>query len=436
MHQIIIVGGGVGGLELAIRLGRTLGKKGKAQITLVDQTLTHLWKPLLHEVAAGTLDSSREEMDYLTLAQRNGFRFQPGKLTGIDRARKTIQLMGITDAKGKKILPACDVSYDDLIIAVGSEGNDYGIPGAKEHCIFLDSREQADRFHTLLLNLYLRALYQTGLEENPLPVLQVAIVGAGATGVELAAELYNVSIKAKGVTSGQGRHANEMQVSLIEAGPRILPALPEKVARAAERQLKEIGVNVITSARVQSITRDAIHFASGKSIPAHLKVWAAGIKAPEFFQQLEGLEINRLNQLVVRQNLATTRDDAVFAIGDCAHCPQPDTDRPVPPRAQAAHQQAATLAKTLIQKIEGSSAAPVDYLYKDYGSLVSLSESSVGNLMGNLTGNFFIEGRLARVIYLSLYRTHQWVVHGPLRTLVLVLVDLLTRRVKPRLKLH
>ncbi len=434
MHQIVIVGGGVAGLELAIRLGKTAKQTGKADVTLIDQTLTHLWKPLLHEVAAGTLDSSREEMDYLTLAQRNGFRFRPGRLVGLDRTQKTIQLMGMSDTRGKKILPPSNVAYDTLIFAIGSEGNDYGIPGAKEHCIFLDSREQADRFHTLLLNLFLRFLYQSEENQNPLPMLQVAIVGAGATGVELAAELYNVSMKAKGITSKHRPEEKSMNISLVEGGNRILPALPEKVAKAAERQLRAIDVNILTSAKVQSITKDAIHFTSGESIPAHLKVWAAGIKAPDFFKELDSLEVNRLNQLVVQQNLMTTQDENIFAIGDCAHCPQPNSDHPVPPRAQAAHQQAATLAKTIRRRLNGKT--PLNYVYKDYGSLVSLSQSSVGNLMGNLTGNLFIEGWLARLIYVSLYRSHQWVLHGPLRTLTLMVVDLLTRRVKPRMKLH
>jgi NADH dehydrogenase len=136
----------------------------------------------------------------------------------------------------------------------------------------------------------------------------------------------------------------------------------------------------------------------------------------------------------VLQNLSTTRDPDIFAIGDCATCPQPGSDIPVPPRAQSAHQQATVVAKTILRRING--AAPIDYVYKDYGSLVSLSRSFVGNLMGNLTGSHFIEGWLARAIYLSLYRTHQWVLHGSYRTILLMIMDTLARRVKPRLKLH
>lgn len=434
MHQIVIVGGGVGGLELAIRLGRSVGKKGKAAITLIDRGLTHLWKPLLHEVAAGTLDSNFEEIDYLTLGRRNGFRFRPGSMTGLDRARKTVHLAAVIDAKGEQVIADCSVPYDTLVLALGSEGNDYGIPGVKEHCIFLDSRKQADHFHAMLLNLFLRLMYQAEGVGTAIPALRVAIVGAGATGVELSAELHHVADKIKGFGFDHLEQSMPVHITLIEAAPRILPVLPDKLAAAAERQLKAIDVEIVTSGRVQSITEEAILLSSGQRVPAHLKVWAAGIKAPDFFKHLDGLEINRINQIMVRQNLMTTKDENIFALGDCAHCPQPGSDMPIPPRAQSAHQQAAVLSKTLLRRLKGG--GPIDFVYRDYGSLVSLSQSSVGNLMGNLTGNHFIEGWLARFIYLSLYRSHQWVLHGTLRTLALMLVDILRRRIKPRLKLH
>ena len=434
MHQIVIIGGGVGGLELAIRLGRSAGKRGKAAITLIDRSLTHLWKPLLHEVAAGTLDSNFEEIDYLTLGRRNGFRFRPGSMTGLDRARKKVHLAAIADAKGEQVIADCSIPYDTLVLALGSEGNDYGITGVKEHCIFLDSRKQADHFRELLLNLFLRLMYQADSVGTTLPTLRVAIVGAGATGVELSAELHNVADKIKGFGFDHLAQSKTVHITLIEAAPRILPALPEKLAASAERQLKNIDVEIVTSGRVQSVTEEAILLSSGQRVPAHLKVWAAGIKAPEFFKTLDGLETNRINQIRVHQNLMTTQDENIFALGDCAHCPQPGLDVPVPPRSQSAHQQAAVLSKTLLRRLNGG--APVDFLYRDYGSLVSLSQSSVGNLMGNLTGNRFIEGWLARIIYLSLYRSHQWVLHGTLRTLVLMLLDILQRRIRPRLKLH
>lgn len=433
-HRIVIVGGGAGGLELAVRLGRKSRRKPVYTVTLIDKSLTHIWKPLLHEVAAGTLDAGYEADNFLALARHNGFRFRPGTLIGLNRSAKTIQLASVTDSDGTQILPATEVTYDTLVLAVGSESNDFGIPGVKEHCIFLDSRKQADHFQKLLVKRLLALQYILGEENRAARSLQVAIVGAGATGVELAAELHNLARKIKGYGFDSLDAATPINVTLIEAAPRILPALARRVSSAAERLLKKRGIQLLTSSQVQSVTEDAVHLAAGKAIRADLKVWAAGIKAPELLSRLDGLAVNRLNQLNVNPDLSTTTDPDIFALGDCAHCPQPGDKRPVPPRAQAAHQQADLLTGNLISRLAGR---PLDqYVYYDHGSLISLSQSFVGNLMGNLIGSRFIEGYLARFIYLSLYRSHQVTVHGSFRTLLMMMVDGLKRRFKPRMKLH
>ena len=192
MHRIVIVGGGAGGLELAVRLGRTLGRGKRAAVTLIDHNLTHLWKPLLHEVAAGTLDPGVEALDYLDLARRDGFIFRPGRMVGLNRAARQVQLAGLADDHDLPVLAPSVVDYDTLVVAVGSRTHDYGIAGVREHCIFLDDRRQADRFHEMLLNHFLQLQYTADGQDGSGPPLAVAIVGAGATGVELAAELDNI----------------------------------------------------------------------------------------------------------------------------------------------------------------------------------------------------------------------------------------------------
>jgi NADH dehydrogenase len=167
-----------------------------------------------------------------------------------------------------------------------------------------------------------------------------------------------------------------------------------------------------------------------------MTIWAAGIKAPAFLANLGGLETTRSNQLVVEQTLQTTRDPDIFAFGDCAACPQPGSDRPVPPRAQAAHQQADALFDTLRNRLAGKEAVP--FVYNDHGSLINFSRyTTVGNLMGNLSGrSMYVEGKVARLFYVSLYRMHQVALHGPLRTGVIWLMDRISRAMQPRLKLH
>lgn len=429
-HRIVIVGGGAGGLELATRLGKTLGKKGSASITLVDANLTHIWKPLLHEVAAGSLNSSEDELNYVAQAKWNHFQFQLGRMSGLDRETKQIQLSATLDEDGRELLPARTLGYDTLVIAVGSNTNDFGTLGAAQHCLFLDTRKQAERFHQQLLNHYLRA--HAGDQANE--QISVAIVGAGATGVELAAELHHAAheLAAYGLDRIQPK---DMHITLIEAGPRVLPALPERISVPVHKTLEKLGVTVMTNAAVSEVTADELRTSNGDVIQASLKVWAAGIRAPGFLKDIDGLETNRINQLVVRPTLQTTLDDNIFAFGDCAACPQPGSDRNVPPRAQAAHQQASLLAKGLKARLEGKPLPT--YAYRDYGSLVSLSRfSAVGNLMGNLTGSVMLEGWLARMFYVSLYRMHQMALYGTFRTLMLMLGSRIGRGTEPRLKLH
>ncbi|HEX5055395.1 MAG TPA: NAD(P)/FAD-dependent oxidoreductase [Gammaproteobacteria bacterium] len=431
--RIVVIGGGAGGLELVSRLGRTLGRQGRARITLVDGQLTHLWKPLLHEVAAGTLDSQQDDLDYIALARWRNFEFLLGRFDGLDRRNRQVHIAETRDENGKVIIPPRNIPYDLLVIAVGSVTNDFGTPGVREHCMFLDSREQADVFQRRLLENYMRAQTQT----EPLRdgQLNVAIVGAGATGVELAAELHHVTRQMVAYGFDRIVPEKDVTISIFEAGQRILPALHKRIAKGAAEQLQKLNVQIHTGARIARATAEGLYSQDGIFFPAEMKVWAAGIKAPDFLKDIGGLETNRLNQLVVRPTLQTTRDENIFAFGDCASCPLPDNTRPAPPTAQAAHQQASLLVKSLARRLEGKPLP--DFVYRDHGSLVSLSEySAIGNLMGNLLGDIRLEGWIARRVYRALYRQHQRALYGPLRTFLVSAADLLSRRTRPRMKLH
>ena len=428
MDRIVIVGGGAGGLELATQLGHKWGKKGKVEIHLVDANHTHLWKPLLHEVATGALDSGIDELNYQAHGKKHGFSFHLGRMCGLQPDSKVIELAAIYD-DGEEILPQRELNYDQLVMALGSVTNDFGTKGAAEHCYFLDGRQQAEVFHQKLLNQFIKANGSNNPEE-----LSIAIVGAGATGVELSAELYNTTEALASYNMSQFK-TDKLKVSLVEAGPQILPALPRRISNSAKRELEKLGVDVLTDTMITEITEDGFITKSGEVIKAKLKVWAAGVKAPDFLANIGGLETNRANQLAIKPSLQTTLDDNVFAIGDCAFLLQED-GKAVPPRAQAAHQQASHLLKVLTAIRAGKT--PPDFIYRDKGSLVSLSRySTVGSLMGNLSkGSMMIEGRLARIVYVSLYRLHQVALHGYFHTILLSLVGHINKVIRPRLKLH
>ena len=434
LHRIVIVGGGAGGLELATRLGDKLGRTGKADITLIDKSRAHLWKPLLHEIAAGSMDLGHHELNYLAQAHWHHFHYRTGEMIGLDRARREVLVGPVVEENGTEVTPARTYPYDTLVLAIGSMTNDFGTPGVTEHAISLDTPEQAALFHRRLVNACIRAQSQTG----PLRPgqLQVVIIGAGATGVELAAELHKTT---RGLVAfGLDRIDPDKDITLylIEAADRILPALPQRISEAATELLRKLGVEVYTSARVSAVLPNEIKLADGRTIPAELVVWAAGVKAPAFLKNLDGLETNALNQLVVRQTLQTTRDDNIFAIGDCAACPWPQRNSIVPPRAQAAHQEATHLYKQLQRWLNGRPLEP--WHYRDFGSLVSLGDySTVGSLMGKLVGrSFFIEGYFARLMYLSLYKMHEYELHGFVKVALDTIARLITRRTEPQVKLH
>ncbi len=434
-HRIVVVGGGAGGLELVTRLGDRLGRRGKAEIVLVERSRTHLWKPLLHAIAAGSMDPGEHQLNYLAQAHWHHFRYQYGELIGLDRTNKIIRLAATFDEEGREITPPRGLAYDTLVIAIGSVTNDFGTPGAAEHAVPLDTPEQAVRFHQRLVNAFLRAQAQ---EANVQPgQLHVAIIGAGATGTELAAELYQTAREVVAFGLDHVDADKDIRIILIEAAERILPALPERVATSTLRLLRELGVEVRTGARVAEVRADGVKLASGEVIASELVVWAAGVKGPDVLSRLDRLEVTRSNQLVVSATLQTTRDPDIFAMGDCAACPWPGHTSPVPPRAQAAHQQASHLVKALEARLAGKPPEP--FVYRDFGSLVSLGRlAAIGNLMGLAIGkDLFIEGVLARLVYRSLYKMHERALHGVWKTLAGTLARGLSRqRGEPRVKLH
>ncbi len=434
LHHVVIVGGGAGGLELATRLGNTLGRKGKAEITLIDRNRTHVWKPLLHEIAAGSMNPDKHELEYLAQAHWHHFKFRLGSMDGIDRTKKEVYVAPFHDEDGIEVIPRRTFQYDTLIIAIGSTTNDFGIKGAREYSIALDTQDQAERFHRRLHNALVRA--QTQVAPVQAGQLEVVIVGAGATGVELAAELHNTTRELAAYGLDKIDADRDVKISLIEATDRVLPALPPALSHAVDLELRKLRVHLYTGERVTEVTEKGVYTHSGRFIPSALVVWAAGIKAPDFLNNLDGLEANRINQLVVRRTLQTTLDDSVFAFGDCAACPWPGHDENVPPRAQAAHQQASMLIKT-VKCILQEKPLP-EYTYRDYGSLVNLGRySTVGSLMGALAGgSLFIEGMFASFMYQSLYKMHMMSLHGFFTVLLQTLARLITRRTEPQVKLH
>ena len=432
--HIIVVGGGAGGLELATKLGNRYGRWKSADVTLIDRARTHVWKPLLHEIAAGSMDIGRHQLDYLAQAHWDGFTYRFGEMTGIDRANRQVHLAATVDDEGRPITPVRSFTYDILVIAIGSVSNDFGTPGVKDHAITLDTADEAERFNRRLVNACLNAHTQAA------PIrpgqLHVTIIGAGATGTELSAELHRT---ARGVVAYGMDNIDpekDIQISLVEAADRILPALPERMATAVRERLKELKVDVRVNSRVTGVTGEGVQLQNGEFIPSELVVWAAGVKGPDVLATLDGLEVSRSNQLVVKPTLETTLDPHIFAFGDCCYLVPEGEQWPIPPRAQAAHQQADHMMKQIALRLKGETVRP--FKYHDFGSLVSLGHyTTVGNMMGFIGGrSLFIEGLFAKLMYRSLYKMHEVALHGYMKVALDTVSRLLVRRTEPQVKLH
>jgi NADH dehydrogenase len=443
-HRIVVVGGGAGGLELATLLGDHFGAaraRSRASVVLIDRGATHIWKPLLHEVAAGSMDPHAHQLAYAAQANWHHFEFQQGELLGLDRGQRFVRVAAVVDEDGVEILPERRIGYDTLVLAIGSVTNFFGVPGTAQYALPLDTTEQADRFRRRLIAACMRAEHRhavvgaAGAAAREPATVSVSIIGAGATGVELSAELRNTAQ----VLSAYGLHdmdpRKDIRIHIVEAGPRILPALPQRVAEGVADLLRKLDVDVLTGERVVEVTPDSVRTASGREIPSDLTVWAAGITAPKVLSTLDGLPVNRSGQLLVRQTLQTEADDAIYAFGDCASCPW-QAGGTVPPRAQSAHQQAKFLRRALLERLAGRPLP--QFQFRDLGSLVSLGHfSAMGNLMGGLIGGtVLIEGLVARVMYSSLYRMHVLALHGFWRMVLDTVSHWLRSKTRPRVKLH
>lgn len=431
LSKIIVVGGGAAGLELATNLGKNLGEE-YAHITLVDRDLVNVWKPLWHEVASGTLIGDYAQTDYILQGYKNKFDFHVGSLHSIDRVNKTITLANnnISLDENSSLSPRI-LAYDYLILAIGSVHNNFNIEGVEEHCYFFDSYQECTTFRKSLIKLFLR------IHEGLIEPINVAIVGGGATGVELAAELYYAFNQQLKYSHKPPRLNTLFNIAIIEHADRLLSAMPPDISAKISEKLTKLGIKLYLGEQVSKITQDSVVTKSGLYISANLKVWAAGIKGDDILTKLD-LDIDRSNRIYVTSTLQSTSDNSIFALGDCAWCPTyPDSKSPVPATAQVAHQQASLLAKSLKQHI--LRAKPLlNYIYKERGSIVSVRKNhTIGYIKG---GRFFdrftITGPFAGGAYRFLYRSHQAALYGWSSTILLIIAEALTKKVRPRLKLH
>lgn len=436
-HRIVIVGGGAAGLELATRLGNGVGKRRQAEVILIDRFPTHFWKPLLHEVASGQIDASSHQIEYASHAKWNHFRFEQGALSSIDSGSREIVIDETSDVDGRALLPRRTLRFDTLVLALGSVTNFFSIPGAEQHALTLETVEQAETFRRRLLSSLLRSgqarQATPGAVKTP---VSVTVIGGGATGVELAAALRGSAEMVRDYHLASLDPASDIRIRLLEGAPRVLPALPERISTRAQEVLAGLGVEVRLGCRVQSVDAHAVSTADGETLASDITIWAAGVEGPPVLRALEGLPLNRLGQVIVDGALQVEFGSGIYAMGDCAACAASKGDALVPPRAQAAYQQAVYLADALARRLDDR---PVPlFSYRDQGTLISFGRAgAAGALMSELLRRpLFIDGWFAASCYRHLYRRHIVGLTGIKRAVMYAASQWLRERVRPTVKLN
>lgn len=422
-QRILILGGGSGGLELASQLAF----RRELEITLVDRETAHVWKPRLHEMAAGTVQTSLAEMSFYLLGELRGFHFEQGEVVSIDREARTVRLAAMTDGEGRELAAPRDLPYDLCVVALGGSTPDFGTAGVKENALRLDGPADAEEFRRRFIALMVRA------RETGTPA-EIGIVGTGPTGTELAAHLRHSE---HGFFDPQAKHPRSklMSVTLIEAAPELMPGIDETLRREIVERLRALDIQIVTDAQVSQVTPDEIRTAKGETWPSDLTVWATGTVGNSVLKNLGGFELDRKGRIVVDRWLRSLADRRVLAFGDSAAFTPEMSKTPIPPTAQAASQQAAYLARTIPELAKGETVRSFEFENK--GRLVSLGlAGTVGRARVSRRNDLYIDGQFATAAYHALERQHQIRVLGPLRGSLAIATDILSPAKGPALKLH
>jgi NADH dehydrogenase len=430
----VVVGGGAGGLELVTRLSRQAPGEGRSggppSVVLVDRALGHIWKPRLHEIATAMQSPAAAESSFLGHASAHGYRFEIGDIQQVDPVSHTVTLAPLLGPDGEDVLPERTVAYGRLVLALGSEENDFGTPGAREHCLFLNSTGQAVQIRDALL---LGAFRVARGEQDR---LSVVVIGGGATGVELAAEI-NHAIDALWVHEPT-LERSKVQLSVVEAADRLLSANPPEVSAYAARALQARQVELVLGERVAGVDARGVQLQGGRRIDAQLRIWTAGIRGPRVFEQMPSLPRTRSGRVQVDAELRCVGLPDIYAIGDCAEWVDPVDGRAAPYTAQVASAQARYLSTALKARAAGQAVAP--FRFESAGAIVSLGDrGAAGNLttrIGRHSRDQYVQGYSAKLVYAALYRRHELTIHGWRGALARLLSDWLGRTYQPRLKLH
>ncbi|WP_199430499.1 NAD(P)/FAD-dependent oxidoreductase [Qaidamihabitans albus] len=382
--RILIAGGGYVGLYTALRLQRRL-QRGEAEVTVVNPENFMVYRPLLPEVASGTLEPRHAVVPLRAVLK--GTRFVAGRLTGVDAQRSVASVEPYAG-------PSLDLEYDELVLGLGAMSKLMPVPGLADCGIGFNSLAEA----VYLRDHVLRRLEIASATADPelrRRALTFVFVGGGYTGVEALAELQDMAVD---VLAGYPEiEATEMRWVLVEAMDRILTTVGEELAERAMRELAGRGIDIRLGTQLESAEGGLLQLSDGSKFEADTLVWVAGTRPQALVGEL-GLPVDERGRLVVDPTMRVEGTRNIWAAGDCAAVP--DQEQGVsPPTAQHAVRQAEQLGDNLVADIRGRQAGP--FRYRSRGEFVTLGKNkAVGEAFGRQ-----LDGTLAWAARRAYYAT-------------------------------
>jgi len=383
--DLVVLGAGYGGLTAALRLSALVRRRPEVVVHLVDRNPYHTLKTRLHEAAVGRADVSIAIERFLT---RRNIRFHLGEVKTIDLAARTLQV-------GDEAVP-----FDHLVLALGCEANYYGIPGLSERSFPLQSASDADR----ILDHVHRVCAEAAGQSDPVKrqaLLRFLVGGGGLSGVEFAGEMVE---HAPERARAFGVDPSEIEVAVIEGGPRLVPAMGEEFSAAVASKLQSRGVKILTDVRLVRYDDEGAALSDGRVLPTRTVVWTGGIKITALLKA-SGLATGAMGRIQVDGSLQATGHPNVWAIGDNALATDPTTGKPVPTAAQFALQQGRIVAENVVRTLDGNPLR--SYHPKVLGEVVSLGRHlAVGWMALPWAGRLKFAGFVASLLKAAVAERH------------------------------
>jgi NADH dehydrogenase len=395
--RVVIIGGGFGGLYTALTLHRKLGYHPDLEVTLLDRNNYFLFPPLLPSAATGVLEVRQVSFPFRRILETTRINFRKVNVQTIDRSQRLIT--GTVERESSdhtlKILKV-DYKYDFLVLAPGARVNTYNLPGVEEFAFFMREMRDAIILRNRVIDLFERAASFDDREEQA-KLLNFVVIGAGATGIEVATELHDLI---HGVLLDRYLEIDPAipSVTIVQSGETVLPGWSRKLQKITQERISGLGIDTIFNTRVKEVQIDRVILTTNESLQAYTTIWCAGVTPAELVQNLD-LETDKSGRLLVDSNLRATVDKNIFILGDAASAIDPRSGKPFPPLAQVALQQGTYTGKSIARTLKGQPIG--DFKYFDYGSLVSVGEHFAAVEVMGITLSGFLGWFFWRTLYLA-----------------------------------